>query len=168
MNTIKAKWLKDLVISGKANHKEIYFDSRHKEHVDLEGAAPTRVFLMSIIGCSTMSIVAKLNKEELRFDGIESSIEAETESSIDKPYLFTRFRIKYFVEGVSENDEQQLLDYIEMCHQKYCPMVYMAEKISPVQYEIIIDDNIIFKSSNWTEKKQTTCDNEICDKYYAY
>lgn len=168
MNTIKTKWLKDLIIIGKANHKEISFDSRHKDHVDLEGSAPTRVFLMSIIGCSTMSIVATLNKEKLPFGGIEALINVETESSIDKPYGFTRFRLKYFVEGVSETNQQQLLDCIEISHQKYCPMVHMAEKISPVQYEVSLDGNLIFKSSNWKEREITSCDNEICDSYYAY
>ena len=166
MSTVKARWIKDLQIVGNANHENVNFDNRYKDHTELEGSAPTDVFLLSIIGCSTMASVAVLNKTGIAFGGVDTEIEAETQSSIDNPYHFTRFRIKYNFSKVNEEDCAKLKEAVKLSHNKYCPMVFMVEKIAPVQYEIYIDDTLAFKSENWESKALPICDNEICDNYY--
>ena len=168
MSTVKVKWIKDLTIIGEATPKSVYFDNRYKEHTKMEGSAPTDVFLMSIVGCSLMSAVSILDKQMVKFDGIEASIEAETQSSVDNPYHFTRFRISYNLENVTDGDFDKISKAIELSHNKYCPMIFMAEKIAPVQYEIFVNNTLINKSENWEDKVLPICDSEICDNYYTY
>lgn len=168
MNEIKVKWIKGLIVEGEALHKSIRFDTRHKDHNELEGSSPTDVFLMSIISCSTMAAVASLDSNNVLFKGVEAVIEVDTESSIDTPYQFTRFRIKYFFQEVDIEQEASLIEAVQLSHTKYCSMIFMAEKIAPVQYEIINSDVSIHKSSNWKENSVAKCESEICDIYYAY
>lgn len=168
MNEIKVKWVNNLVLEGSAEHKNIYFDSRHKDKTELNGSSPTNVFLLSIIGCSTMSSVAALHRNDVMFKGVETFIDTDTESNIDNPYHFTRFRIKYIFQEVDKEQEESLIESVKVSHQKYCPMVFMAEQIAPVQYEILNNDTLIHKSENWIEKNIPECDSEICEKYYAY
>lgn len=166
MSKASVKWVKDLLVEGQSNHNVIPFDSRYKDHQQREGSAPTNVFLMSIVGCSIMGTVFAMDKNNIKFEGVDANIEALYDSTVDIPYNFTLFRIEYHFTGVK--DVKGAIESVEMSHDKYCPMIYMAKKIAPVQYEIWFDGELQHKSANWVEKQISKCTGEICDSYYAY
>ncbi len=166
MSEAIVKWKKDLTFRGETNHKEIMFDSRYKDHTELEGSAPSDVFLLSIVSCSSMGTVMTLNDQNIKFANFEAKINADTESSQQNPYHFTRFRIEYYLESIE--DTTKIVEAINTSHEKYCPMVYMAEKIAPIQYEVFVDGKLFHQSPNFQQKQTVVCDSEICDVYYDF
>ncbi len=168
IETIKTTWLNDLHFRTNIDRETINFDARYKDIDSKDGAAPLRVFLSSIIACSSMMAASVLKDQSIKFKNFHSDIETEHESSQQNPHHITRFDIRYFFEGLTANDEKIAIDAIKQSHEKYCPMIVMIEKIAPVQYEIYNDNKLIGQSENWRDKDPHVCTTDICDSYYSY
>ena len=166
MSELIVKWEKGLVFAGQASNREVMFDNRYKDHTELEGTAPSDVFLLTIASCSSMGTVMSLNNQDVTFSGFKTTISADTESSQQNPYHFTRFRIEYYFESL--NDTDNIIEAINISHAKYCPMVFMAEKIAPIQFEVFVDGKLFHQSPNFQPEQTVICDSEICDNYYDF
>ncbi len=166
MSTVKVSWSKNAYITTELNFEKIKFNDRQINIHHKEGVSAINLFLSSIIGCSTTTVLSLCKKRELSLEHLNTYIGTDEESSVDHPLSIERFRVKYIFEGVFKTDHEKLIWAVDSTHDKYCPMIYMAKRIAPVQYELHANGVLIHKSSNWQEELSVECDNVICDPYY--
>lgn len=168
MEKVKLSWIQDLYFKGATTSNVVVpFDSHIIDPTKRKGANPTDVFLMSILGCASMSSVSLLKKMRIDFSDFSSEIEGVVGSSFDHPFYFTRFVIHYNIYGSEELNKERIQEAINKTHEKYCPMVYMASKIGPVSFSIALNDTVFYKSDNWEDIDRECPGSEICSEYYS-
>jgi putative redox protein len=100
------------------------------------GTRPIELFLMGLAGCTSMDVIAILQKKRVPYTDFK--VEATTEREDEHPKVFKSVNIhfKVYGKGIREKDVARA---IELSSEKYCAASAMLKKALPVttSYEII-------------------------------
>jgi len=85
------------------------------------GLSPMELFLIGLVGCTTVDVVSILEKMRQQFTAIELEVEAEHKQ--DFPKYFTAIKLNYWVKG-KQIEESKLKRAIELSHERYCSALH--------------------------------------------
>lgn len=136
MVKVSIKWDNALQFTGfdEFNHTVIY-DSA-PEGIVPAGPTPMQVFLQALAACSSMDIVAILQKRRLKINSFEVQIEGERVDTY--PKIYKTIRLKYIVsaENIKPKDMEMALD---LSLNKFCSVAGMVDR---TKTEIVADYEI--------------------------
>lgn len=117
-------------------HKFI-MDSRGDGSVKDLGPSPKELLLASICGCSGMDVVSILQKMRIELQSCD--VNAHTETTAEYPSVFSEVRLQFRI--ISPNVKpEQALKAVTLSMTKYCGVSAMIVKVSPIVYEVFVND----------------------------
>lgn len=136
MNTIKVQWKGGMRFDGTdAAGRTVGMDAAVDRGGRDEGFRPTDMLLLSLAGCSSISLGNVLVKMHLAYDSFEAVVEGDRNP--EPPQVFTAIRVHYTVSAPGVTPEK-FLKALEL-GLKYCSVANMVKKACPVAYAFTLN-----------------------------
>jgi putative redox protein len=104
-----------------------------------QGASPMEVVLMGLCGCTSVDVVAILQKKREPLKSL--TVLATAEQANDTPRVFTRITLTYKIGGgVSKKAAE---DAVALSKNKYCSVSKMLEKAAEIDFVIEYVDEAV-------------------------
>jgi putative redox protein len=141
------KWLKDMQFEAQSQDIKDNQARDHKLIIDATpehgghnlGPTPKDLVLHAMMGCTSMDVIAILNKMRQPFTDFKMSAEAKMTES--HPIHFAEVKLTYYFTG--ELDTAKVIKAVTSSMSKYCGVNYMISKACPINLEILINDSSI-------------------------
>ncbi|MCE3009729.1 MAG: OsmC family protein [Proteobacteria bacterium] len=133
------KWTDKMHFSAKIRHHEHGMDAKAEFGGEDSAPSPKELLLSSIAGCTAMDVVSLMKKMRVDFKTFRVSAEADTTES--HPRVFKVVHLKFYVDGENP-DLEKIKKSVEMSLTKYCGVSAMVSKVSPLDYEILINNQV--------------------------
>lgn len=129
-----SEWRGGSIFEGSTeNGNAIFFDAE-PEHVS--GPSPMETVLMALCGCTSVDVVAILEKKRQPLAGLR--VTATATQSETPPRVFTAIKLTYAVSG--RLSRKAVEDAVALSKEKYCSVSKMLEKAVAIEYEIICQE----------------------------
>lgn len=112
---------------------------------DDTAASPKELVLQGLCGCTAMDTIALLKKYKQTIDFLE--VRVETQTTMTHPAVFTQLDLVYEIKG-QDLDLDKVKQAVHLSRTQYCGVIAMLEKNSIVQYQIIVNDQLLDLISN--------------------
>ncbi len=103
------------------------------------GPQPHRLLLLAMAGCTAMDVISILRKKRQRVSGLR--VEVQGSRAEQHPRIYTQFEVLYRVRGIAI-DPQAVERAIELSTTRYCPVINLLRKVSPVTTRYEIEEEI--------------------------
>lgn len=114
----------------------IHLDNNSKQNGEIKGLSPMELLLMGLAGCSSIDIIAILNKQKINPKVLKMEIKGHRfEDQI--PALFYRIDIKIFLEGDFSPGKAKRA--AQLSFDKYCSVSKTLEPTSKIFHQIIFN-----------------------------
>jgi putative redox protein len=127
-------WKEGKLYEGTAeNGNVILFDADPAHN---HGPSPMEAVLMALCGCTSVDVVAILQKKRQPLSGLRVSANATQAET--PPKVFTHIKLSYMVKGLLSRKAVE--DAVALSKEKYCSVSKMLEKSAIIEYEIVFLD----------------------------
>ena len=96
------------------------------------GPTPMEVVLAALCGCTSVDVVAILQKKREPLTGL--TVSATAEQASEAPRVFTRIKLVYRIEGAVSPKAAE--DAVALSKNKYCSVSKMLEKTAEIEFAI--------------------------------
>lgn len=128
-------------------HLSVVNDTGHEIHLDNKsassnpkGASPMELLLMGIAGCSSIDIVAILNKQKLNPTSLRMEVDGHRQEG-QIPSLFDKIHILVYIEGDIPPEKAQRAT--QLSFDKYCSVSKTLEATAQITYQVILNEKEI-------------------------
>ena len=102
---------------ANSNGHSVLLDNKSKKEGEVAGISPMELLLMGLAGCSSIDVVAILNKQKLNPTSLKMEVEGERNET-EIPSLFNKINVKVIVEG--EISPEKITRAVQLSFDKYC------------------------------------------------
>ena len=131
------KWQGGLGFKALIRGHEFQMDTKKEFGGQDAGPSPKEVLLASICACSGMDVTSILHK--MRVNLVSCDISAETETTDGYPSVFKEVKLKFKIVG-PDIKADQAIKAVVLSMTKYCGVSAMVAGVSPITYEIFLND----------------------------
>lgn len=122
-------------VSNPNGHR-VLLDNKSKTEGSVKGISPMELLLMGLAGCSSIDVVAILNKQKINPTSIKMEVEGQRpENAV--PALFNAITVKVFLEGDFSAEKAQRA--VALSFDKYCSVSKTLEHTATIDYEIYLN-----------------------------
>lgn len=122
-------------VSNPNGHR-VLLDNKSKTEGSVKGISPMELLLMGLAGCSSIDVVAILNKQKINPTSIKMEVEGQRpENAV--PALFNAIMVKVFLEGDFSAEKAQRA--VALSFDKYCSVSKTLEHTATIDYEIYLN-----------------------------
>lgn len=102
-----------------------------------QGASPMELLLMGVAGCSSIDIIAILNKQKITFDSLEIEVDGDR---VDKPApsLFTKIHATVHVTG--DVKPEKIYRAAELSFTKYCSVSLTLAATADITFSVNVNN----------------------------
>lgn len=100
------------------------------------GASPMELLLMGLAGCSSIDIIAILQKQKCTVADLHVSVDAERDRS-QTPAWFTSIAVEYRIDG--EVPPKKAREAVELSLNRYCTVAAILEKSVKIEHRIVLN-----------------------------
>ena len=122
-------------VTNDIGHK-VLLDNRSKKEGKVEGISPMELLLAALAGCSSIDIVAILNKQKINPTDIKMDIEGERNPDVI-PSLFHKIKVNVRLEGDILPEKAKRA--VSLSFEKYCSVAKTLEYSTTIKYSIFIN-----------------------------
>ncbi len=129
--------------------EKMAFDNQIDNHIvrtdakpplgDDTGSGPKTLLLAALAACSGIDVVSLLNKMRVNFTSFDIDVEADLTD--EHPRVFSHIRMTYRING-HKLKAAKIDRAVELSQHKYCGVSAMLRKNSPIDYKIILTDDM--------------------------
>ncbi|MEW8974075.1 MAG: OsmC family protein [Tissierellaceae bacterium] len=101
------------------------------------GPRPKQLLLAGLIGCTGIDVMSILDKMKVQVEDVK--IEAEADITDGTPSVYENIHLTYRFKG-KDLPEDKLKRAVQLSEEKYCGVSAMLEKVTPITYEIVIEE----------------------------
>ncbi len=134
-NNIECKWLGGMAFESDINSHKIILDAEIEVGGENKGAAPKKLLLAGLAGCTGMDVISILKK--MRVEPTYFNVSVDGELTEEHPKIYNRIHLVYTFKG-----ENLPIDKIEkainLSQERYCGVTAMLLKSSEITHEIIL------------------------------
>lgn len=118
------------------NGHRVLLDNKSKTEGSVKGISPMELLLMGLAGCSSIDVVAILNKQKINPTSIKMEVEGQRpENAV--PALFNAITVKVLLEGDFSAEKAQRA--VALSFDKYCSVSKTLEHTAKIDYEIYLN-----------------------------
>lgn len=122
-------------VSNPNGHR-VLLDNKSKTEGSVKGISPMELLLMGLAGCSSIDVVAILNKQKINPTSIKMEVEGQRpENTV--PALFNAITVKILLEGDFSAEKAQRA--VALSFDKYCSVSKTLEHTATIDYEIYLN-----------------------------
>ena len=119
-----------------SNGHSVLLDNKSKKEGEVAGISPMELLLMGLAGCSSIDVVAILNKQKLNLTSLKMEVEGERNET-EIPSLFNKINVKVIVEG--ETSPEKIRRAVQLSFDKYCSVSKTLEHTAEINYLIFLN-----------------------------
>ena len=119
-----------------SNGHSVLLDNKSKKEGEVAGISPMELLLMGLAGCSSIDVVAILNKQKLNPTSLKMEVEGERNET-EIPSLFNKINVKVIVEG--EISPEKIRRAVQLSFDKYCSVSKTLEHTAEINYLIYLN-----------------------------
>lgn len=102
-----------------------------------QGASPMELLLMAVAGCSSIDIIAILNKQKVTFDSLEIDVDGVRKDKA-APSLFTKIHATVHVTG--EVNPEKIYRAAHLSFTKYCSVSLTLAATAEITFSVIVNN----------------------------
>ena len=118
------------------NGHKVLLDNKSKKEGKVEGVSPMELLLMALAGCSSIDIIAILNKQKMNPTDVKMDVEGDRIPGI-VPSLFHKIKVNVRLEGEIPPDKAKRA--VSLSFEKYCSVAKTLEYSSPIKFSIFLN-----------------------------
>lgn len=116
------------------NGYRVLLDNNSKKEGSVKGISPMELLLMGLAGCSSIDVVAILNKQKLNPTDLRMEVEGfRIDGAV--PALFHTIEVKVIIEGEDISPEKAKRA-VDLSFDKYCSVSKTLEPTAKIKYNI--------------------------------
>ena len=119
-----------------SNGHSVFLDNKSKKEGEVAGISPMELLLMGLAGCSSIDVVAILNKQKLNPTSLKMEVEGERNET-EIPSLFNKINVKVIVDG--EISPEKITRAVQLSFDKYCSVSKTLEHTAEINYLIFLN-----------------------------
>ena len=119
-----------------SNGHSVLLDNKSKKEGEVAGISPMELLLMGLAGCSSIDVVAILNKQKLNPTSLKMEVEGERNET-EIPSLFNKINVKVIVEG--KISPEKIRRAVQLSFDKYCSVSKTLEHTAEINYLIFLN-----------------------------
>ena len=119
-----------------SNGHSVLLDNKSKKEGEVAGISPMELLLMGLAGCSSIDVVAILNKQKLNPTSLKMEVEGERNET-EIPSLFNKINVKVIVDG--EISPEKIRRAVQLSFDKYCSVSKILEHTAEINYLIFLN-----------------------------
>jgi putative redox protein len=119
-----------------SNGHSVLLDNKSKKEGEVAGISPMELLLMGLAGCSSIDVVAILNKQKLNPTSLKMEVEGERNET-EIPSLFNKINVKVIVDG--EISPEKITRAVQLSFDKYCSVSKTLEHTAEINYLIFLN-----------------------------
>ena len=118
---------------SNSNGHRVLLDNKSKKEGSVKGISPMELLLMGLAGCSSIDVVAILNKQKINPTSIKMEVEgARPENAV--PALFNAITVKVLLEG--DFSIEKAYRAVALSFEKYCSVSKTLEHTAKIDFEV--------------------------------
>ena len=119
-----------------SNGHSVLLDNKSKKEGEVAGISPMELLLMGLAGCSSIDVVAILNKQKLNPTSLKMEVEGERNET-EIPSLFNKINVKVIIDG--EISPEKIRRAVQLSFDKYCSVSKTLEHTAEINYLIYLN-----------------------------
>jgi len=121
---------------ANSNGHRVLLDNNSKTEGSIKGISPMELLLMGLAGCSSIDVIAILNKQKINPTSIKMEVNGERTPGI-VPALFHTININVILEGDFSPEKAQRA--VDLSFEKYCSVSKTLEHTAKINYTILLN-----------------------------
>jgi len=122
------------------NGHKVLLDNKSKKEGKVEGVSPMELLLMALAGCSSIDIIAILNKQKINPIDVKMDVEGDRIPGL-VPSLFNKIKVNVRLEGEISPDKAKRA--VSLSFNKYCSVAKTIEYSTPIKYSVFLNGDEI-------------------------
>ncbi|MEC9195583.1 MAG: OsmC family protein [Bacteroidota bacterium] len=122
------------------NGHKVLLDNKSKKEGKVEGVSPMELLLMALAGCSSIDIIAILNKQKINPKDVKMDVEGDRIPGL-VPSLFNKIKVNVRLEGEIHPDKAKRA--VSLSFEKYCSVAKTLEYSTPIKYSVFLNGDKI-------------------------
>lgn len=123
--------------SSIKNDRDYQIDIDNKAVESPKGASPMELLLMGVAGCSSIDIVAILNKQKITFESLKIHVDGSRESA-SVPSLFTKIHATVCVTGGVK--PEKIYRAANLSFTKYCSVSMTLAATAEITFSVEVNN----------------------------
>ena len=137
MNVILERINNDYLFEvSNSNGHRVLLDNKSKKFGSVKGISPMELLLMGLAGCSSIDVVAILNKQKINPTSIKMRVSGERNES-EIPALFHTINVEVSLEGDFKSEKARRA--VDLSFEKYCSVSKTLEKTAKINYLVFLN-----------------------------
>ena len=124
-----------------SNGMSIRLDNKSKTTGEVQGVSPMELLLMGVAGCSSIDIVAILNKQKINPKVLKMDVKGHRHEN-DVPALFYQIDINIHLEG--DFSAEKAKRAAQLSFDKYCSVSKTLESTAKIIHKVFLNGKEIF------------------------
>ena len=116
--------------------KSVLLDNKSKTHGEVQGISPMELLLMGIAGCSSIDIVAILNKQKINPSSLKMDVKGHRHEN-QVPALFYQIDINIYLEGRFSPEKAKRA--AKLSFEKYCSVSKTLESTAKINHKVYLN-----------------------------
>lgn len=122
-------------VTNNNGHK-VLLDNKSKIEGKVEGVSPMELLLMALAGCSSIDIIAILNKQKINPTDLKMDVEGKRIGGV-VPSLFHKILVDVRLEG--DIPPEKAKRAVSLSFDKYCSVAKTLKFSTPIKYSIFLN-----------------------------
>ena len=114
----------------------VHLDNRSKTTGEVQGVSPMELLLMGVAGCSSIDIVAILNKQKINPKELKMEVQGHRHEN-EVPALFYQIDITIYLEG--DLSAEKAKRAAQLSFDKYCSVSKTIEPTAKINHKVILN-----------------------------
>ena len=136
-------WKEGMTFGGTVDGHSVQIDAKAPIGKN-SGPTPKELLALGLGGCTSMDVVALLRKYKQPPRSLEVEVEIQTSTGAH-PIVFEGASLSFKVEG--EVEPERLREAVHLSQSKFCGVSAMLSKAFPIEYQIVLNGEVIGKGS---------------------
>ena len=116
--------------------KSVLLDNKSKTHGEVQGISPMELLLMGIAGCSSIDIIAILDKQKINPVSLKMDVKGHRHEN-QVPALFYQIYINIYLEGSFSPEKAKRA--AKLSFEKYCSVSKTLESTAKINHKVYLN-----------------------------
>jgi len=118
------------------NGHKVLLDNKSKKIGEVQGVSPMELLLIGLAGCSSIDIIAILNKQKIEPTDLQMEVEGMREPH-QIPSLFQSIKVNVMMDG--DIPPEKAKRAVSLSFDKYCSVAKTLEYSATIKYAIVLN-----------------------------
>ncbi len=121
---------------SNSDGKSVLLDNKSKSFGEIQGISPMELLLMGIAGCSSIDIIAILDKQKINPTSLKMDVKGHRHEN-QVPALFYQIDINIYLEGSFSPEKAKRA--AKLSFEKYCSVSKTLESTAKINHKVYLN-----------------------------